>query len=173
MESKEIQVLATLRAIVGYLGERDHAGWWQSAFFAPGSAAFLAPVFSRTQTLAQCTGVTRAAAAVHDERIGVGHVYHLFRLPEDVEQRIHTELHDPELTRTIGEAVASKDNAIQYLRDQRGSAEGAGVGPVRVGDLHDLRAEERWRDVAAEYLRAVEAGVEIYPYFADRILAAN
>ena len=168
MEAKEIETLAILRAAVGYLGERDQAGWWTSTFFAPGSTAFLAPVFARTQTLAQCTGVTRAAAAVHDERIGVGHVHHLFRLPEDVEQRIHAVLRDADLTNAIGEAVATQDSAIQYLRAQGGSSGTAAVGPTRIGDLHDLRAEERWRDVAAEYLRAAEAGVEVYPYFADR-----
>ncbi len=168
MEAREIQIITTLRAVVGYLGERDQAGWWSSTFFAPGSNAFLAPVFARTQMLAQCTAVTRAAAVVHDERIGVGHVYHLFRLPEDVEQRIHAALHEQELTCAIGEAVSSRDSALGYLRGQARSSGSASVGPTRVGDLQDLRGTERWREVAAEYLRGVEAGVEVYPYFADR-----
>jgi hypothetical protein len=168
MEAKDIHTLATLRAVVGYLGEKDQASWWPSTFFAAGSGAFLAPVFTRTQTLAQCTAVTRAAALVHDERIGVGHVYHLFRLPEDVEQRIHAALHEPELTTAIGEAVASRDSALDFLRGQAGSTESRSVGPTRVGDLQDLRRTDRWRAVAAEYLRGVGAGAEIYPYFADR-----
>jgi hypothetical protein len=170
MEAREVQTVATLRAVVGYLGEKDQAGWWPSTFFAPGSQAFLAPVFARTQVLAQCTAVTRAAAVAHDERIGVGHVYHLFRLPEDVEQRIHAALHEPGLTEAIGEAVASRDSALGYLRGRAGSAgsESGSVGPTRVGELHDLRGAEGWREVAAQYLRGVESGVEVYPYFADR-----
>lgn len=168
METKDLHTLATLRAVVGFLGEKDQAGWWPSTFFAAGSNAFLAPVFGRTQTLAQCTAVTQAAALVHDERIGVGHVYHLFRLPEDVEQRIHAALHEPELIAKVGEAVADRDGAIDFLREFVGSTTGAGVGPTRVGDLDDLRSTERWRDVAAQYVRGADSGVEVYPYFADR-----
>ena len=48
----------TLRTVVGYLGEREQYAWWQSSFFGPGSKTFLAPVFGRTQVLAQCAGVT-------------------------------------------------------------------------------------------------------------------
>ena len=89
MQSTELTSLATLRLLVGFLGEKDHFAWWQSSFFAPGSNAFLAPVFPRTQLLAQYEGVTRAASLQHDDRIGVGDVCHLFRLPEDVEQGLH------------------------------------------------------------------------------------
>ena len=101
MEVVESADLAKMRAVVGYLGERNQSGWWQSSFFAPGSQAFLAPVFGRTRLLAQCTGVAQAAAVVHDERIGVGDVYHLFRLPEDIEQALHRALHSHELSADI------------------------------------------------------------------------
>jgi hypothetical protein len=89
-----IESLAALRTLVGFLGEREQFAWWPSAFFAPGSQAFLLPLFARTRLLAQCNGVTQAAALVHDDRIGVGQVYHLFRLPEDMEQAIHRFLND-------------------------------------------------------------------------------
>lgn len=168
MDKTHIDALATLRAVVGYLGEKDQCGWWQSSFFSPDSHAFLSPIFSRTYFLARCSGVQNAAAAVHDDRIGIGRVYHLFRLPEDVEQRIHAALHEADLTRTIGEAVAGSDKAAEYLRNRSGAAAGSGIGPTCVGDLHDLRLIEHWRYVAAEYLHGIEAGVEIYPYFADR-----
>jgi len=89
------EFLATLRATIGYLGEREQFAWWQSSFFDQGSSAFLTPVFARTHVLAQVAGVTRAAALVHDKWIGVGDAYHLFRMPEDVEQAIHRALHQP------------------------------------------------------------------------------
>jgi hypothetical protein len=38
--------------------------------------------------------VKEAAARVHDEYIGVGKVYHLFRLPEHIEQALHSSLRD-------------------------------------------------------------------------------
>ena len=101
MDADHLVTLATLRILVGYLGEREQFGWWQSAFFAPGSQAFLAPLFARTQLLAQCNGVTRAACLIHDERIGVGHVYHLFRLPEDMEQGLHGILNEEDVLSLI------------------------------------------------------------------------
>lgn len=168
MEAQEIQTIATLRAVVGYLGERDQAGWWTSTFFTAGSSAFLAPVFGRTQMLARCTGVTRAAAVVHDERIGVGYVYHLFRLPEDMEQRIHVALHEPDLARAVAEAVSSRDQALGYLRRQGARSHGTIAGPIRAGDRQEIRSMERWGDVATRYLDAFESGVEVYPYFTGR-----
>ena len=89
MYSEHLEYLATLRIVIGYLGERDQFAWWQSSFFSAGSEAFLSPIFARTRFLAQCTGVTQAASAIHDARIGTGNVYHLFRLPEDMAQDIH------------------------------------------------------------------------------------
>jgi hypothetical protein len=156
------------RMAIGYLGEKDQSGWWQSSFLTPGSKAFMAPVFGRTQVLAQCTGVTRAAAMVHDERIGVGNVYHLFRLPEDMEQAIHRALHDPDLCKKSMALLTSKDAATQYLSRQVALQLFSGVGPTRVGDTNNLRSAEYWRTVAGYYLHGFEQGSEVYPYFSDK-----
>lgn len=168
MEATQLEQLATLRAVVGYLGERDAYGWWQSSFFAPSSGAFLQPIFGRTQFVAQCSGVARAAAVVHDDRIGVGNVYHLFRLPEDVEQALHRILHTQELSQRIGALCASKEASLGYLRSEAVALDSPGVGPTRVGSTNDLRHQEAWRTVAAHYLHACSEGNEVYPYFADK-----
>ena len=168
MEPKEIRAIATLRAVVGYLGERDQAGWWQSAFFAPNSTAFLSPVFPRTRILAQCTGVTRAAAAVHDERIGVGRVYHLFRLPEDLEQRLHAMLQTEQLVAEAESLTAGRDTALRFLQDHGRSSGAAGAGPVSAGGLSDLRTTDGWRTAIGHYARGFNQRTEIFPYFADR-----
>ena len=167
MEPEQIRNFALLRSVVGFLGERDQAGWWPSAFFSPGSSAFLAPVVPRTEVLAKCTGVTRAAALVHDERIGVGRVYHLFRLPEEIEQRVHSALHDAELANCISEVTATRDSSLHWLR-ALAEVTGIGVGPTLVGDAEDLRIAKSWRTVASEYLRGLESELEVYPYFTDR-----
>ena len=168
MDVTSFETLACLRVVVGSLGEREQYAWWQSSFFSAQSRAFLAPVFGRTQLLAQTMGVTRAASLVHDERIGVGRVYHLFRLPEDVEQGIHRALQDAEIARRIGALIAHKDAALAYLRTEARSAVGGGVGPTRMGDDHDLRDQRHWRAIAAQYVAAFAAGAEVYPYFTDR-----
>src|SRR5579859_6904587 len=162
MEETQLEQLAALRAVVGYLGEHDNNGWWQSAFFASSSRAFLQPIFGRTQLLAQCNGVTRAAAVVHDERIGVGNVYHLFRLPEDVEQALHRVLHGQALSQRIGALCASKEAALDYLRGEAGAPDSTGMGPTRVGAANNLRHQEAWRIVAAHYLHACDEGTEVY-----------
>lgn len=162
------EILALMRAAVGYLGERDQRGWWQSSFFSAGSRAFLSPVFGRTQVLAQCAGITRAAALVHDERIGVGQVYHLFRCPEDLEQGVHRALQTADVTRRIGALVASPGTALAFLQEEARSAQAAGVGPTRVGDDHTLRDRRSWRTVAAHYVGAFRDGGDVFPYFTGR-----
>jgi hypothetical protein len=168
MAESLIETLALLRAAVGYLGERDQQSWWQSGFFSSGSRAFLTPVFGRTQVLAQCAGVTRAAALVHDERIGVGQVYHLFRCPEDLEQGIHAVYQRSDIGRYIGTLVTSPDAALALLREQANSTQIAGIGPTRVGDESELRKPRAWRTVAAHYARAFAEEDEVFPYFTGR-----
>jgi len=163
-----LATLAQLRAAVGFLGERDQHGWWQSAFLSPGNKPFLAPAFGRTLVLAQCTGVTQAAALTHDERIGVGRVFHLFRLPEDVEQAIHRALLDPKVGQQIAAIAASSHTALEYLQGEARSATGGGVGPISVGEAHELRERKPWRTVAAHYAHAFSAQGQVYPYFTER-----
>jgi hypothetical protein len=163
----KFESLVALRIVVGYLGEREQYAWWSSSFFAAGSKAFLTPVFGRTHVLAQSTGVTRAASLVHDERIGFGNVYHLFRLPEDLEQAIHRALHDSDMGARVGALVANQATALDYLRTTAGPYTGAGIGPTRVGDTHELRQDALWSIVAANYSHAFESLSQIYPYFSE------
>ena len=168
MDSTDLEHIAALRAVVGYLGEQGQSAWWNSSFFAPSSKAFLAPVFARTVFLAQCQGVKQAAARVHDERIGVGHVYHLFRLPEELEQAIHRVLHDQETVQRIARHVADKSAAISFLHEHGESSHAVGVGPTRVADTAAIREKDAWRTAAGHYARAFEGGSQVYPYFADK-----
>jgi hypothetical protein len=167
VDADHLAKLATLRILVGYLGEREHCAWWQSAFFAPGSQAFLAPLFARTRLLAQCNGVTRAASLAHDECIGVGDVYHLFRLPEDVEQGIHRILSREDVCASVEAPLANRETALASLRELAGQQEIAGIGPTRVGATSNLRTLDAWSAAATYYLHAFEHGLQVYPYFRD------
>ena len=169
MDASHLNLLATLRIIVGYLGERERFGWWPSAFFAPGSATFLAPLFARTQLLARCNGVTQAAALVHDDRIGVGQVYHLFRLPEDVEQGIHRLLSDEAVCQRVEALLAGQTTALTALRRMASQPGAENIGPTRIGSIDDLRAQEAWQAAAAHYLHAFEHGGQVFPYFMDSV----
>jgi hypothetical protein len=169
MDSAFLEHVAALRAVVGFLGEQGHYAWWPSSFFAPSSKAFLAPVFARTVFLAQCQGVRQAAAKVHDERIGVGHVYHLFRLPEDLEQAIHRILHDQEAVQRISHHVTDKSAGVGFLKEHGDLPNGAGVGPTRIAETAAIRESRAWRTAAGRYAGAFESGSQVYPYFADKI----
>ncbi|HSH83429.1 MAG TPA: BrxE family protein [Herpetosiphonaceae bacterium] len=166
MEPEQLEHVATLRAVVGYLGEREQYGWWQSSFFAPHSAPFLQPVFARTELLARCNGVTRAAALIHDERIGTGNVYHLFRLPEDLERAIHTALLDADAGQRIMRQMASMETAMAFLRQPGQSTNQETIGPTHAGTLHDLRRLDAWSVVAGHYAAGFEQGRAVFPFFA-------
>lgn len=167
MESVQLEYLAKLRVVVGYLGERERFSWWQSTFFTAASQAFLAPIFARTSFLAQCSGVTWAAARVHDERIGIGHVYHLFRLPEDMEQDLHQLLHAAELTQEILHLTSDQEMALNFLQQAAEPAAAPAVGPTLVGNIEELRQLTPWRIACAHYTHGFSQGLEIFPYFAD------
>lgn len=170
MNGIQLETLATLRSVVGYLGEQGQYAWWPSSFFSPSSNAFLNPVFPRVPNLARFTGVTYAASLVHDERIGIGRVFHLFRLPEDIEQWLHRVAQDKALWQKITPHLASKDVAFAYLHATAAAVVHAQGGPIRVGDIHGVRSSQSWPVLAALYLDAFEAGRPTYPYFSDPAL---
>lgn len=167
MEAEFIETLVKIRITVGYLGEKEQFGWWLSSFFTRGSDAFLSPLFPRTQILAQCNGVTHAAALVHDERIGTGHVYHLFRLPEEIEQGIHQALLEPRLSQAIKKIIVSQEVALEYLCKSAGSNHPTEFGPIRIGNIIALRNIENWKAVVSAYLFGFEQNNIVCPYFSD------
>ena len=88
MKDDSLPTWLYLRLLVGYLGERAQGAWWPTAFYEPSGRLFLEPVFGKTARLAQYHGVLEAARRLHDDHLSVGR-YHLFRLPEEVEQNLH------------------------------------------------------------------------------------
>jgi hypothetical protein len=153
--------VSRLRVLVGYLGERQQSNWWPSSFLDRTSEAFLTPVFGHAVANARVVGVTEAARRVHDDAIGVGRAFHLFRLPETLEQELH---------RTLAEskdaAVESAEAALEELKTLSSGEVAANPGPIRVGPL-DMLADARWIPaVAGHYHAAFTAGVPSFPYFA-------
>jgi len=165
MSPEVIESVASLRLAVGLLGEQAQPAWWPSAFLGATSKPFLSPVFPKTTVLAQCRGVTHAAARTHDERIGVGSVFHLFRLPEDIEQAIHRLLEQPEPAQRLSALVKDKASAVSALKSLATNKKAAGDGPVRVGRATDLGDHESWRSVAAHYASGFHASSEVFPFF--------
>ena len=133
--------LLYLRFVIGYLGEKSQHGWWQCDFFNPSAKSFLDPLFPRTRSLAQIEGCGAAARLLHDERIGVGKVFHLFRLPEEYEQNFHEQLLAPNAGSGYLDAVDSEGSALAFLEELSDSDSIASGGPVLVGDVSNLSAK--------------------------------
>ena len=155
-----------LRLLIGYLGESAQYGWWQTSFFQPSSKAFLEPVFPKTIQLAQYHGVREAARRLHDEHVGVGNAFHLFRLPEEAEQDLHKMVEARLADASLLAEVADKQMALGALSSLASGEGAAPEGPAAVGRLDDLLRPKSVKEVARYYLAAFNQGVRTYPYFA-------
>lgn len=156
-----------MRLCVGCLGEREVAGWWRSGFMSPTALAFLAPVFGTKVLHAQYQGLIESARRIHDERIGVGRVFHPFRLPEAQEQRVLSAL------RLVNEkstgAISSRDAAMNRLQTLAGKTVDVKAGPMLIGPLAMLEDPSWVATVAAIYLAAFNSNIQCFPYFSDSL----
>ena len=163
------QDIVALRYLIGFMGEAGQADWWSSRFLSTTSGTFLKPMFGKTIAAAQYHGVREAAARVHDERIGVGRVFHLFRLPEGLEQRLFAHLPRAEIPGDLGETLVSRDAAMAGLQGFLKSPVELHPGPVQVGTAEDL-LEHTWLSrVAAIYHSAFQRDAQSFPYFVERL----
>ena len=162
-QSDLMRRIIEIRYLVGFLGEKSRCNWWPTSFYDASSIRFLEPVFSRTSPLAQFHGAVEAARRFHDENLSVGS-FHIFRLPEEIEQDLHEmvqarllELFDPDLI--VDRAAAL--NALSKVSD--GMAYGA-VGPVLVGKIEDLSTSALLDKIGAIYQTALSSDTQALPY---------
>jgi hypothetical protein len=165
MNKAILNSLIDLRILVGYLGEQDQFKWWSSAFFSSNSDAFLSPVFEKTSFLAQYHGAREAAARVHDEHIGVGRVYHLFRLPEYTEQELHQLLYDRDIVDQARSKIKDKKTALCNLTNYYTESVEINEGPLKVGSIKEFN--NSINIIAKMYYQAFENTLKVYPYFSS------
>ena len=127
------------------------------------------PLFPRTKFLAQCEGVCAAACKLHDERIGVGRVFHLFRLPEEVEQAFHQTLQEREVIDSLIGALKGKDSVLELMASDFGQPSKASSGPVLVGGQSALLESQTLQSIAHGYLSGFSGGTEVFPYLKDDV----
>lgn len=165
MQNNHLTTLLRLRLLTGFLGERAQHAWWPTAFYEPSSRLFLEPVFVKTARLAQYHGVVEAARRLHDEHLNVGS-FHLFRLPEEVEQDLHALMQGEAGTELVAALPLSKDSALDALKGAAEESKASGDGPVMVGQVQDLASPTVAASMAATYLSAFTRGAKAYPYLA-------
>jgi hypothetical protein len=155
-----------LRAAIGYLGEKGQYGWWQTSFLTPTGFRFLEIDFPRSVLLAAINSVTHAAKLLHDQTIGKGRVYHLFRLPVGLEQAIHERLHAMDRAPILG-LISSKERALFGL-GSFGSEESPNAnGSIRIGEVKAVDRVKTLRHIAGHYRSAFETGGRVFPYFSE------
>lgn len=152
-----------LRLLVGLLGERSQYSWWPTSFFGDYSIRSLEFVAPKTASLAQYHGAVEAARRLHDEHLSVGS-YHLFRLPEEVEQDLHALVQGAQGTAVIRELPKDKETALSSLAKMANAGVAAAEGPVSVGSISALGEPETAKAIAGVYLKALSANVKAYPY---------
>jgi hypothetical protein len=168
MDAKLVHQIVGLRLAVGFLGEQEQAAWWPSMFLGRHADAFLNPIFGSKTRMAQYHGVTEAACRVHDESIGVGRVFHLFRLPEPIEQLMFSEFQEGSVPEDVTRSFASTEAAKGMLAGLAKSSAEVKPGPVRLGGADMITAPEGLALMAGTYRAAFDTGIRCYPYFTDR-----
>ena len=161
-----IEDLITIRAIVGFLGEKPQFGWWDTNFLSETGLKFLNITFPRTAFSAGVNSVTEAAKRLHDSRIGKGQVYHLFRMPEFLEQRIHKRISNFESS-SLMPSLKAKEIALEKLQAMTDEDLEAQEGPIQVGKGRALLQLSSLKRVAKYYAHAFENGKQAFPYFTD------
>ena len=163
MTASYLPALLRLRLLVGFLGERAQCAWWPTAFYESSSKPFLEPVFTKTTRLAQYHGVVEAARRLHDEHLSVGS-YHLFRLPEEVEQRLFTTIQGSTAEEPAVAAPQSKEDALRILAELAATKKTTGIGPTAVGNIRDIDSPDTLKTIASAYLSAFTQNARSYPY---------
>ena len=163
MKESYLPTLLQMRLLIGFLGERAQFAWWPTAFYEPSSHLFLEPVFARTSRLAQYHGVLEAARRLHDEHLSVGS-YHLFRLPEEVEQDLHALVQNSAGAEFAAQVPQNKEAALTALQHLAGANQVGCVGPTAVGNIDGLSASDTLKSIAGGYLSAFSDNVKTYPY---------
>ena len=167
VHARRLRQIARLRMLVGFLGEKAQYNWWVSEFFSTPAPAFLDPVFSKTRVLAQYHGIREAARRIHDEHIGVGRVFHLFRLPEAIEQAIFEIFQDSIVAETLIKEVTSQEAVAAALHEIADSSAPLREGPVQIGSVGDLDSAD-WLSIAAGcYEAAFNSGAQSFPYLTN------
>jgi hypothetical protein len=158
-----LPTILQLRLLIGFLGERAQHGWWPTSFFGDYSMRSLEFVAPKTAALAQYHGVLEAARRLHDEHLSVGS-YHLFRLPEEVEQDLHALVQSAQVAAVIRELPKDKETALSSLTKMANAGVAAAEGPVSVGAISALSEPDTAKAIAGVYVKALSANVKAYPY---------
>lgn len=154
-----------LRALVGFLGESEQFGWWNTSFLSDTGQRFLRRPFPRSSFAAGLHSATVAARGLHDDSVGKGNVGHVFRLQYTSERDLAEALRDLEPSSLHG--LLSSQQAAMDALDEISRVVTPAKGAVRVGLVDDLLTQDGIGQVAGYYHAAFSSGDMTFPYFSN------
>ena len=154
-----------LRGLIGFLGSKGCFGWWDCDFMSETGANYLRYIYPRSVTLASLRATVDAAQRFHDQSIGRGDVFHLFRLPSDTESDL---LENLKRDGSLYSAFKNREAAMLELNRVSERQEIVTLGPVNIGDQTALSRREKLRTLAGIYHRAFLEGIQSLPYFIQK-----
>jgi len=163
--SKGIEQIVILRLVVGFLGQRKQFGWWDCDFLDATGIRFLANIFPRTAWAAALRSASEAACIVHDKALGRIGNYHLFRLPQALEDKLECVIDRIDWSESC-KHIESPDIALNVMKNLFDDVVKAPNGPVQVGVETIIQTPTAIRELAAHYLSAFQEGIRCFPYFA-------
>lgn len=164
MQPDSVQDICETRILIGFLGEKQQTSWWGSSFLASSSKVFLGPIYPNSIDVAQYSGVCQAASIVHDEHIGIGKHYHLYRLPDAVERGLFKYIQAHQLLDNISCFLTNRDTAIKRLKELGDTAVEKSEGPVPVGQYADDKLDSLIQISRSHYIKAFEREYRTFPY---------
>ena len=153
-----------LRILVGYLGEKSQCNWWDTNFLSPIGLQYLNITFPRSSLVAGVTSVSEGARRFHDDRIGKGGVFHLFRLPLAVEESLHSQLLELDCAEFVS-AIQDQDQALAQLQKFADSTLDAPEGPVQIGTERQILKKGSITELAKHYFDGFANDKRVLPYF--------
>jgi hypothetical protein len=162
-----LKTIVQLRISVAALGEKNGAAWWDCSFLEEASIRYLSYAFPRAPELAALEGAFEAARRVHDTRIGVQGVNHLFRLPYEIELRLvdTMKMEIPDLCSYMKNANADPSKYMSSLSGIASVAEPGYEGPLKIGSsAEEMLTEATLKRMAAIYLGAFNSRKKSFPY---------
>jgi hypothetical protein len=145
-----IRTFIQLRLIVGFLGQRKLAGWWDCDLLDATGLRFLETVFPRTARAAALRSTAEAACIVHDKALGRVGSYHLFRLPPALEDRFESCVDEIDWIE-LGKHIASRETAMAALKKLADAVVKAPSGPVQIGIERKMLTSTAIHEMAAHY----------------------
>ena len=152
-------ILTRLRLSVLAAGEALPDKYWDSKGLSTSGQGDLVMVFPRTSLLAAMTHATELARAHHDKQTRASGVFHLFRLPTDIEAAIHHKMIE-----SIPNDYDIQANLWSEIADLPKAEASAEEGPINLNTL-DLTTTKALAKLAATYKSAMDAGLTCIPFF--------